>query len=145
LGIPKTGGMTIRFCRNRLTQSTALLIVLGLSSPAGAKADILRLTCGKTKLTIDTVRPSVVMRFSNGFSQTYENVTRNSSYQYLDGTANPYKSRVTVTIDDKDIGFSENYQSAAGVNVIKNILDRKTSILRSDQNGRTTETQCVGQ
>ncbi len=123
----------------------ALIIALCISPAISAKADILRLTCGKTKLTIDTVRPSVVVHFSNGFSQTYENVTRNSSYQYLDGTANPYKSRVTVTIDDKAIGFSENYQSAAGVNVIKNILDRKTSILRSDQNGRTTETQCVGQ
>jgi hypothetical protein len=48
-----------------------------------------------------------------------------------------------VTINDKEIAFSNQYRSDAGLNAIGNAIDRKTGLWRSSQNGRMTETHCV--
>jgi hypothetical protein len=108
-----------------------------------ARAEISQMMCGKSGLTIDTAKPSVIVHFANGFSQIYQTGSETSSYQFLDGTKKPFTSQSEVTVTDREIKFSERYQTADGVNTIRNVFDRKTGIWHSDQNGRVSETKCV--
>jgi hypothetical protein len=123
--------------------TAAITLAVALFTFVGAKAEIIQLTCGKTGLTIDTAAPSVVIHYNNGFSETYKNSTRTSSYQFLDGTENRYTSDVSVTVTEREVVFVNRYQSAAGLNVIRNVINRKTGIWRSDQNGKIADTLCV--
>jgi hypothetical protein len=130
--------------RHAVALVTAALIVSAvLAVIPDAKSEIIRLSCGKTALTIDTAKPSVVLRYTNGFSQAYENSAKTSSYEFLDGTKSSYTSDMSVAVTDQEVRFSDRYQSATGLNVIGNVIDRKTGLWRSDQNGHVATTPCV--
>ncbi len=110
---------------------------------APADADVIRLSCEGTTLSVDTAVPSVTLHFKSGFSMQYKNGSERSSYRFVDGSETPYTSDKTVVISEKEIIFSDHYQSGERQTLIKNVVTRATRVWRADQDGKVTEHHCV--
>ena len=121
-----------------------LWLALLLSVAGSARADIIRLAREGTEVRIDTAAAAVTVRYKNGFSNLYKNGTTTGAHKFMDETESSYTSTQTVEISEGGIRFTERYQTDHGLSVIDNVIDRRTGMWRSDENGNVFDKKCAG-
>ena len=124
---------------------STLVAAAALLTATGARADVLRFSCGKTEIAVDTAKPSVTLHFATGFSTTYQNGTETRSYKFSDGSEDTYVSTETVSVDAKAIRFSNHYQKRDSAVAIDNIIDLKTSVWHHQEGSKSGDTPCARQ